>query len=532
MDKKFLLGILILFFINVALADYSGDDSNIISLSPDSSSVNGTDYWDGENKQLAVKQQSPRSKYHVVKSSYFDGAYLGAGLNFVHVNGKAKLNSSYVDESQYSGRRSFPLSSFKFGLAAFGGYGKILNQKFYLGGELFANYSPMRTLGSKHYNTSPRSNLQKLAEVKSYFDLGAGIRGGYLLSDQTMLYLLLAADYGQFKLHSNEVPNAYNLQYGRANDSGRETKNIIGFMPGVGMEMLLYRDLFLRFQYTYTIYPSFTDSYPLNTSSGVVHEKAKYNLSKNNFMVSLSYRFSPKTNDYNISPIAYYQSFLDDLSFRPFYIGLAGNVLALHGSAEEMTTRYNSTGFGTYNIYEDHRLSSYDPGISLFVGYGKDYKHFYFGPELFAYYGPMESKVTLDSGRQSGIRSKIKTNNILGGDLRFGYLLTPSAMVYAVLGVGFTKFKITSQDDNGVDSLLPTTTKELTKNRALFMPGLGVEAMIYKNLSLRIQYIYSLCKEITDNYYQNWWVNVDPQPKKTKYNPSIGIFTVGLSYYF
>jgi opacity protein-like surface antigen len=101
----------------------------------------------------------------------------------------------------------------------FGGYGSLVNQNIYLGGEVFAN----KALGDIVYDISNR------------FSYGASFIPGVLISEHTMLY-------GRAGL----VNASYN-GYGYIS-------NITGLQAGLGIQTSLTQKVDLRAEYVYSNY--------------------------------------------------------------------------------------------------------------------------------------------------------------------------------------------------------------------------------------------------------------------------------------
>ena len=476
--------------------------------------------WDGQKMPTHEVPPPPKKP----EPSIFDGFYLGGGLNLIGTNGNAKIDTDYYPPTKKPADEKFPLSSYNLGITGFGGYGKTFKQNFYLGGELFANFSPMKTKGFNE--TSSGATKVTFTEAKSHYTLGGALRFGYLLSKKTMVYALLGGDFTQFKVRSNKA-TVLIINYYINHDAKQKTKNTFGFMPGVGIEAIIYKNLALRMQYTYSLYPSFTDSYIIYVAQKK-NEKTKYDLSRNTFTLGLTYYFSPP------GALAPHIPTIEDLAdYNPldgFYFGAGGNLTALNGSADLKYVNPVTSAWSKKN----YKISSYTPGLTGFAGFGGSYQQLYLGSEFFASYAPLESKSTIDSGCSAHLtRAKIKSDYSLGADMRFGYLLSPTTMIYALLGANFTQFKVKSDDGSGyVPPYLDfnANSPAMTKDEVGFMPGVGIESIIYKHLSLRVQYAYTLFPTFTDSYKITWAGG--EKNAKMKYDPSENTFTVAVAYHF
>lgn len=128
-------------------------------------------------------------------------------------------------------------------LGAFVGYGWVQNC-LYFGGEFgytFENTKINDTLGQA---TGRHAAILKRS---GYFNVA--LRGGYLFTPNTMLYIRLGTNWGKWKL--DDSLNAFN----QANP-GSGSKNRMSFAPGVGLETAVHKNVYVRVEYTYEYGPS------------------------------------------------------------------------------------------------------------------------------------------------------------------------------------------------------------------------------------------------------------------------------------
>ena len=153
-----------------------------------------------------------------------------------------------------------------------------------------------------------------------------------------------------------------------------------------------------------------------------------------------------------------------------------------------------------------------NPLFGLMAGYGMQVGTMYFGGEV---YGGFDSaKVTSYDDNATGrdasafFVSKTKRTNFYGIAARLGAFVTPSTMLYAKLGVEGGKWTSTvtnaansggSTLNGGVVKLTGTSVGPFKSNKSgiSFVPGLGLDAFITKNLFLRAEYTYLFGPKIT-----------------------------------
>ncbi|KPJ68139.1 MAG: hypothetical protein AMJ43_01675 [Coxiella sp. DG_40] len=441
-----------------------------------------------------------------VGKSVFDGFYLGIGPSLVATTGKAKtdFDSSPLKYTVfgYPGTEELPLSDYKFGVSGFGGYGITFYQNYYLGGELFANYSPVKTFGAEWNFTDGRHWYA--TQVKSDYTLGAALRIGYLLSQKSMIYALVGGDYTSFKVKSIDSTMTANRLIGV---SPSLTKHVIGFIPGIGMETMLTKNWALRGQYTYSLHQSFSDTYTglRKDLETIIHAKTKYDLNRSTFNLAAVYHFNPQGTQNTMLPL----SSNPGEFLNRFYLGLGPELTAVTGETKQVAPDVE-------RLYKG--ISSFYPGITGVGGYGIGYQKWYMGGELFADYSPVKSEVKLDGGNIHISGSKIESDYNLGAALRGGYLFSPKSLVYVLMGADFTQFKLRTTKTNWADPNVYIETPQATKNVVGFMPGIGFESMINHNLSARIQYAYFLYPTLKD--------------QGTKYEVARSRLTALLTYYF
>src|SRR3990167_1917753 len=147
----------------------------------------------------------------------------------------------------------------------FVGYGQYFNDIYYLGGEVFGNYSG----ADQSYSLTDTGTYNSKVEARGGY--GISVLPGVKLNDASFGYVRLCYNWSNLKTtESTDIPTSGN----KSNTSG-------GFNYGVGIETLVYENWSVRGEYTHTGYNSFTSA--LNTS---------INPSDNQFMLGVLYHFA------------------------------------------------------------------------------------------------------------------------------------------------------------------------------------------------------------------------------------------------
>lgn len=123
----------------------------------------------------------------------------------------------------------------------FGGYGAVVNQNIYLGGEVFANTATGTLDGASTDDAS--------VKYETRYTYGASFIPGFMLTDHTMVYGRLGVVRASFNVNAS-VPG----ETSNTNDS------VTGGQAGLGVQTNLMQNLDLRGEYVYSDYNSFTES--------------------------------------------------------------------------------------------------------------------------------------------------------------------------------------------------------------------------------------------------------------------------------
>lgn len=191
-----------------------------------------------------------------------------------------------------------------------------------------------------------------------------------------------------------------------------------------------------------------------------------------------------------------------------------------------------------------------NPLFGLMAGYGMQVGSMYFGGEI---YGGFDSaKVTpyddSGSGYKGGLwKSSVKRTNFYGLAGRFGAFITPSTMMYVKLGIEGGKWKTTINPNadtinNYVGATNPTAAQKeasklsitASKNSISFVPGVGFDMFVNKNLFVRAEYSYLFGPKISSLQNTLGYNNdlVDGDGVKHTFKITQQTFKVGVGYKF
>lgn len=253
---------------------------------------------------------------------YFDGFVVGVDAGMQHLNGNVQDSTGYTTDVYNNDRLvgttytdtptlNTDIGDNVLGGGIFAGYGKVFNQSYYIGGEIYARYAHNTT------NTNVDSDIVFLDEgdaidygflstsinVNSDWSYGAALKLGYLVTPKTMIYLLAGVEYSKFSLDvnhtlSSEEGPASSFSYSYSFDN-----NKLAFVPGVGIETMLTDKLSLKAEYTYVDYGKFSHN---NNSSSLISNPSEpssfailnnpsedqVDIKRGLFTLGLAYRFN------------------------------------------------------------------------------------------------------------------------------------------------------------------------------------------------------------------------------------------------
>lgn len=239
----------------------------------------------------------------------FDGPYAGIQFGYHSFGTRESTNAFIVDQpnnniptiafDQSSGSRS--LAGVTGGL--FGGYGRTVLGRFYVGGEIEGGYSGAANTRSQLVAgcSGAPGTVNHTTSVKAKETYGAAARLGYLIADNVMLYTRFGLQRTRFQVKSSVTSNDDGLTVGGINQS----KTLNGFRFGMGAEVLLATlfgptvnmgNSFLRVDWSHTWYGSKTFSgnnsvNPFGSRQLSVDDNLTLKPTENKFMFGIGLRF-------------------------------------------------------------------------------------------------------------------------------------------------------------------------------------------------------------------------------------------------
>lgn len=193
-----------------------------------------------------------------------DGFYLGGQIGYDTY--WVRQNISTPARSDIVANPKINAANWVEGVVA--GFGKYFCEPFYIGAEVFFNYS--QASESYFIETIAGHYSSKISARSSY---GFAVFPGIGITDSLLIYLRLGYTWGSFLANESFL-----------NLTARKTNTVSGPNYGLGMEALITSYWSLRGEYSHTNHSSFSTTFATN-----------FDPSDNQVMVTLIYHISPCT---------------------------------------------------------------------------------------------------------------------------------------------------------------------------------------------------------------------------------------------
>lgn len=419
------------------------------------------------------------SLLELVPGGSFAGPYAGGSL------GQGSFGAQTYGSNGGSATDTGPMGDIGLTWGMFLGYNFMVSQHWLVAPELEVERSD-----ASWYHTKDKSDANTASSSKGD-SLGLGLRVGYEGQSGSVIYGRL----GQVRtdVHTyygeNAVPaGAYN-----------QDNTLTGTRYGVGTDIPAGNNLFVRMDYTYTDYPSFTAVY--QTTGGPVAEQVT--VDETMFRLGAGWKFGgnlPKVK-VTAAPVS------------GFYAGAALG----HGSLDSQVDGTQNDTSGCTNCYFTGSFADIGSSAGFFAGYGWAVNRWYLGLELEAdANGPhWQHQISGTTGRDFSAAKK----GDLGLAIRLGYTLPNGVLLYGRAGEVNAKFNTTWIKGNNSSTWVDRDDK-IKGNRF----GVGAE-MPLGTAYTRFDYTYT----VYDKYS---FVTTGGNPDAMTFANTESLFRLGLGYRF
>lgn len=149
--------------------------------------------------------------------------------------------------------------------------------------------------------------------------------------------------------------------------------------------------------------------------------------------------------------------------------------------------------------------------FGLFAGYGMQMNQMYVGAEIYGGFDGSKVNAYDDSGSGNGSatgggagayyplgKASVKRTSFYGLAPRVGFFATPSTLMYVKVGIEGGKWEA-SKTSSSTDqySVARNVTTKSNKNAVSFVPAVGFDMFLNKNVFLRAEYSYMFGPKIT-----------------------------------
>lgn len=242
-------------------------------------------------------------------NSSVTGFYLGAGLGLANTNVKydysTQLSATGVAGNAVKASSDTGKMGLLYGLM--GGYNMQLANNVVVGAELYLGGDSTKV--KTHDSTgSGISTATGKSQVKRTLYYGLAPRIGYMITPHVLAYVRLGIEGGKYKAEFTPDAGAVDninkvlVAAGDPQLSGKTvttSKNRINFAPGVGADIFVSKNVFMRMQYTYLFGPTINLKYGTGNAqaSGVAHHfsegdfNQKFKVSQHAVTFAVGYKF-------------------------------------------------------------------------------------------------------------------------------------------------------------------------------------------------------------------------------------------------
>ncbi len=190
-----------------------------------------------------------------------------------------------------------------FGL--FAGYGMQIN-KAYVGAEVYGGFDTANFSVYDDSGTAKSSGYWKSSVSRKNF-FGFAPRAGFFVTPSTMAYIRLGVEFGKWEAKVD--PNFATIDFSGTSYFGsgaaanasksrkqfKNSKNAVSFAPGLGVEVFMTKNLFMRAEYSYLFGPSInvtqdTSGYDNSLCPGSSYAHS-FKISQHAMKIGVGYKF-------------------------------------------------------------------------------------------------------------------------------------------------------------------------------------------------------------------------------------------------
>lgn len=233
------------------------------------------------------------------------GFYVGGSVGMANTQGKYNANNMTTDALNFKleakAQQYFANDAGKvnplFGL--FVGYGIQFGQG-YVGAELFGGIDTAKVKLFDGTTPDPLSQYQ-VATLKRTAFYGFSVRGGFFVTPSTLLFARAGIEGGKFQFKtdlSRATKTAVGGNVTQADVTAASTpltvsKNRINFVVGLGLDVFVTKNMFMRAEYNYLFGPSLNSDLNMKavTNFAGTNLLSKVKISQDQFKLGFGFKF-------------------------------------------------------------------------------------------------------------------------------------------------------------------------------------------------------------------------------------------------
>lgn len=234
-------------------------------------------------------------------ASQFDGAYVGGGLGLSTLNTGVNESSTITDINTPDVLATMNASNnFSTNFLAgnlFVGYGKVMQQRYYIGAELgWQSNTPAAKTNGAQIQNSAEIAFSEDASIALRQQLNLGVLAGILTSPNTLFYLRVDSLWAQLNGVINDKVTNYSTTppQSLSGYSFNDNKNLQGVGFGAGAWFALNNHFSIRGQVGYSMYSKTQISNVLvdpSVTGDTFYNHLSITPSQLKFTVDMAYRF-------------------------------------------------------------------------------------------------------------------------------------------------------------------------------------------------------------------------------------------------
>jgi opacity protein-like surface antigen len=459
-----------------------------------------------------------------VAPAYIGGAYVDVGLSrddvvdsYRQVN---NFNISLTVDNELRSDIRGPNDIYRIDAGAPGwdgfvgvGYNYVWGNEWSVGLEVFGDLSSAHgtQLETRTVNLITGSSTVSNETLRMTHSIGVSLMPGYFVAPGSLYFMELGYVNSEFEL--NGYPRPYSGSF--YGNPSRESDQS-GFRLGFGTTTQVGSHVAVRQEYVWEFYGN------VNASNAFAFRTPPPSNTIVAFDGARSARVSPDVGKYNLAAVYYFarQGNSPDMNTAPAHVG--GHFYAgLNGSYDEVYSHgaYSSTRSTTTVIVNTLPVVVADGyngfgglmnitgwNVGLLAGYGVNFTNrWYTGFELFGNYDDVDGRANWNQsdavcsicGTTPGqnVNSRLEKEWDFGAAFLPGYQVSDNALLYARVGYVGAEFENTLRWIGNTNSSLTTAQRTVLTNnrdRSKWLNGLqlgvGVDTLVYQNLSLRTEF--------------------------------------------